>query len=134
MRDSGLPISTARDMLDQAWSRRHGRSETPKRAATAARGHRDEECETCCPASPMLPVLLDLVAEQHDRPVRDLAPVIRSVLHERGFFDGGDRGVEHNDDVEEQVEVVVDVLEKLRLDALEEGRWSNAPVTPLMFG
>src|SRR5262245_60501619 len=114
MRNTELSISTARDMLDHAWTRRHGRSETTKRPSTtiAPRSQRDE-CDTCCPATPMLPFLLDLVSEKHDRPVRELEPVIRSVLHERGFFDGGDRTEGQRDDVDEQVDVVIDVLEKL---------------------
>ncbi|MEE9211756.1 MAG: hypothetical protein V3U29_03785 [Phycisphaeraceae bacterium] len=85
----------------------------------------------------LLPDLLALVAESHGQPVQRIAPLIRQLIIEKTFVDEcGDcvMDAEHLRQVEQQVKTIVRVLEKVRRKALARGEWSNAPVTPQMFG
>lgn len=89
-----------------------------------------------CPVSWLLPELLSLVAESPQRPVSDQEPLIRRYLTERTFHDaGGDHAADDDTAaVDHQIQVLVRVLEQVRKMALAKGRWSDAPVTPQMFG
>ncbi len=85
----------------------------------------------------LLPDLLALVAEKHERHVRHLAPAIRQMICDRTFLDEcGDCAVSIDNEqlVNRHVQLIVAVLEKVRLIALAQGDWSNAPVTPQMCG
>jgi len=87
-------------------------------------------------AQQLLDTLLELVHEQPDQPADRLEPVIRRLLVERNFcFDGGcviDEDFSRCLDL--CVDELVQVLERVRLRALEEGRWYTAPAAPMMFG
>ena len=85
----------------------------------------------------LLPDLLALVAEKHERHVRHLAPAIRQMICDRTFLDEcGDCVVNIDNEqlIDRHVQLIVVVLEKVRLIALAHGDWSNAPVTPQMCG
>ena len=92
---------------------------------------------TFCPVVWVLHDLMQLVSECHDQPVRQLEPAIRRIILEQESADV------HGDDVvdalsqarvERHVNAVIDVLEQIRQQAVHNGQWSDAPVTPLMFG
>lgn len=81
--------------------------------------------------------LLKLVEETHDRPVEHLAPTIRSLVTEQSFTsDAGDCVIDarREAEVNRQVDLIVRVLEEVRMTALAQGRWSTHPATPQMFG
>jgi hypothetical protein len=81
--------------------------------------------------------LVGMVAAAHDRPVRELEPMIRRVVTEQNFVDEcGDtvmdaQGIKM---IERQVQVILKVLESVRQQALASGQWSDVPLTPQMFG
>lgn len=84
-----------------------------------------------------IPELLELLADQHDQPAMQLRATIRRLIVERHFAcESGDSIFEHDQDetIEAQVDLVVRVLERVRQRALHCGEWSEAPVTPQMFG
>lgn len=90
-----------------------------------------------CPVNWLLPDLLALIAENHDRPVRELQPMIRRLIEEHDFFDdAGDSMVETDRDelIDDYADLFVKALERVRRQALKQGEWSNLPVTPQMFG
>lgn len=81
--------------------------------------------------------LVEMVAAAHDRPVRELEPMIRRVITEQSFVDEcGDTVMDCQDMemVECQVQVVLKVLESVRQKAMASGQWSDVPLTPQMFG
>ncbi len=87
-----------------------------------------------CPAMWMLRDLLTLLQERHDQPATQLAPHIRRILNEQTFIDENGDGImdEHARlDTERQVRLTVDVLERVRLEALEHGVWSIQTVAPM---
>lgn len=89
------------------------------------------------PPAGLLRELLQLLAEMHDRPVHELRPMIRRLVHEHRFVDSpGDACVEAGAArrIERQVELLVRVLEGVRQAAMESGEWSATPAAPLMCG
>ena len=95
------------------------------------------EREGTFPAMWILSGLLKLVEETRDRPVQHLAPTIRSLVAEQSFAgDSGDNIIDaqRENQIELQVELVVNVLEKVRVMAQEQGLWSNYLAAPEMFG
>lgn len=81
--------------------------------------------------------LVEMVAAAHDRPVRELEPVIRRVITEQSFVDEcGDTVMDGQgkEVIERQVQVILRVLESVRQESLASGRWSDVPLTPQMFG
>lgn len=119
--------TAARELLSREWQR-ESLDQQPARS--------DPEITADCPILWMLPEFLELVAEAHDQPAQNLAPLIQRLILERNFVDeNGDSVIDESiRDVEHHVQVIVKVLEEIRKIALEDGSWSNAPVTPLMFG
>ncbi len=99
------------------------------------------ECESAHLASlryrQVLPELIALIEREHDQPAMHLARTIRLRLMDYSFInDAGD----HCHDaaalqrVDEAVELLTEVLEQVRQRGIADGRWSDAPVTPQMFG
>lgn len=85
----------------------------------------------------VMPILLELLAECHDRPAHYFTPTIRRQLIEHCFIiDNGDDmdKQERVVSLEQQVQMLVRVLEQLRQTLLRQGQWSDAPVTPQMYG
>ena len=136
-----------RDLVRREWGRlldEAGRSPLSLRDTSTAAGHDAGEAEHDCPLLPLLPDLMPLIEELHHRPVEQLVPMIRRMLLERDFVDengdsviaaGADESSEsHAAFVEREVQTLARVLGSLRRDAFERGAWSDAPVTPIMFG
>ena len=76
--------------------------------------------------------LLTLVEELYDRPVQHLAPTIRSLIAEQSFAADADDAVvdtQRGAQIELQVDLIVRVLEKVRVMALRQGLWSSHPAT-----
>jgi hypothetical protein len=89
--------------------------------------HRDDGPTPC--------EFIDLIEEKHDRPARELAPLIRRSLVERRFAGIGDAADHHSpEEIDRAVEELVEALESVRLARLRDGTWSSAPVPPLMCG
>lgn len=89
------------------------------------------------PVSRLMPELKRLIAECHDQPVQHLRPAIRLLLQEQHFaFKWRDTVIDSNPHraLDACVELAVRVLERMRQQALNSGKWSDAPVTPQMFG
>ena len=81
--------------------------------------------------------LVGLLEESHDRPVRELVPTIRLLILEHEFTDhAGDSAgnLSLQERVDELVELFVNLLEKLRQQAITRGEWSELPASPQMFG
>lgn len=87
-------------------------------------------------ADELLDPLLELVHEQPDQPAERLEPVVRRLLVERNFCCDG--GCLIDEDFERSLDVCVaellEVLEQVRRQAIEQGRWYAAPAAPIMFG
>ena len=121
----------ARELLEHEWQRMENAGALHSRNGNVAHSM------CLCPPVWLLPDLLAMVEESHDRPVRELTPTIRRMILEHNFVDAIGDGLIESDEqarVERLVQVLVKVLEKVRKTALDEGQWSEAPVTPLMFG
>lgn len=85
-----------------------------------------------CPALWVLPELLSLLEEFREHPARELKPLVHRLIIEQNFVDDNGDSVFDSDcqeEVEQQVELILDVLEKVRLQAIHLGVWSDAPVT-----
>jgi hypothetical protein len=85
----------------------------------------------------LLPHLVQLVDDLHDRPIEALEPVIRRMLMEQAFVDDNGDAVMTEDEraqINEQVHWLVRILEHARRHARPTGEWSAVPVTPQMCG
>ena len=120
--------------------RRCGEACTSARVRQAAEVIEAAEAETPLPGCPvrwLLTDVLQIIAEHHDRPVEQVRPVLRRLVEEHAHFDDSGDAVldpKHDQSVDQTVELFVEVLEQVRLEAYRQGNWSDAPVTPLMCG
>jgi len=85
----------------------------------------------------LAPRLIDLLMESHHQPIDQFEGVVRRLVIEQHFV--GENGDDSMDEaiplgVDRHVRVLVMTLEHVRNELLGEGKWSEAPVTPLMFG
>ena len=57
-------------------------------------------------------------------------------MMEQRFVECGDSVFDNNEKqkIDQQVKVIVRVIQLLNRYAIKQGRWSNAPVAPQMFG
>jgi len=97
----------------------------------------DDRTKLARPMQWMLDDLLPLLQEYHDRPIMDLGPLIRQLVMEKDFADGcGDRVIddEYVAQLDLRVDLIITVLERVRLRCIEDHEWSDAPVAPQMFG
>jgi len=81
--------------------------------------------------------LIDLLMESHDQPFEHFEGVVRRLVIEQQYVgENGDESAESACPlgVDRQVRVLVLTIENVRGDLLNQGTWSEAPVTPLMFG
>lgn len=118
----------ARELYDQEWQR-HRR--TPRAAAGP-----DPSLQVC-PVGWLLHDLLRLIAEGHDRPVRELEPMIRQLIVEKNFCDEtGDVCLDDQQrrSIDDYVDVLVRVLERVREQAVASGAWSSLPASAPMCG
>jgi len=128
MLDGPSLVEHARKLLHEEWHRNDRRGG-------------DVVQERDCPAMWLLPQFVEMMAESCDQPATDFTATIKRLIVEHTFHglcgdhasdigpaDLGAKAIEH------QVRVVVRVLERLRCRALSQGRWSDLPVTPQMFG
>jgi len=99
-------------------------------------GGDDTDHFNTCPCAWMLDALLELVAENPNRPVSDLEPVIHRMIVENQFIDdGGDSMVlDAVESADRESQVLIKVLERCRQIGLKEGLWSSEPSAPIMFG
>mgnify|MGYP000953285519 CR=1 FL=1 len=88
---------------------------------------------THCPVIWVLDDLLDLLAENHDRPVEELRPAITRLILERAYMDNV-MALGSAPPLEKQVELTVVVLERVRQMAMERGQWSDQQAAPQMCG
>ena len=85
----------------------------------------------------LLPDLVRMVEQDHHQPANVHEPVIRRKLLEQSFInEAGDNffGRDIQDGVDQIVEMLVDLLEEIRLQAINQERLSHAPLAPQMFG
>jgi hypothetical protein len=123
------------DLADREWRRRyrdgrvHGLAQSLPTLSRLA--------EQVCPMRSLMPALVELLRENHHRPMTELRPTIHRLIEERDYLDEcGDPCVDRQQDwlIAQYVDLLVDVLERVRCYHLTHGEWSNAPVTPLMHG
>lgn len=120
--------TVARDLLKQEWLR--------LRPEDAGRPHQGMICGESPPAW-VLPDLLAMIEASHDQPVSQIAPMIQRWILEQQFVDeNGDGVLDHREleKADQFVDALVRVLEKVRQVAIQDGLWSDVPVTPQMFG
>ena len=118
----------AHQLFDDEWRR--------IRKSWQCEGLTAAECESC-PSNWLLPELIDLLEEAHERSVGELEPAVRELVAEQNFVEeSGDPVIEgaHHQVTELYVTVSLRVLERVRQRAFDEGAWSNMPATPQMFG
>jgi hypothetical protein len=135
---------TVHDLLHQEWERLNRRPpRVPAKNKRKTRGRQaPARCDPLCtaelsPVMTVLPGLIRLVTECADRPVNKFRPTITRLIREQQFMEAaGDSIVDPhlNVQTERYVELTLRVLERVRDQAQERGEWSDAPVTPQMFG
>lgn len=82
-----------------------------------------------------VPVVIDLVDQEHQRPVRELAPSIRRILTEWCLTGTGGPARNYSEaDLERHLELVIREMEKVREVQLRRGEWSSQQTPPEMFG
>jgi hypothetical protein len=122
------------DLCEREWRRRH---QAQLYDATGSAPPLHHVAERVCPLRLIMPSLLRLLQQYHHRPMDELRPTIRRLVEERDFVDEcGDPCIdcEHERLMQAYVDLLVHVLERVRRHNLTHGEWSNAPVTPQMFG
>ncbi len=127
--------SLARRYFEKEWRRLYKRQGAMKSRGDYAES--EAMSDDSCPVAWLLPELLELVAEDHNRPVYELESVIRRVVLENEFVGacpGAVVDTHHDDIIDHTVKMIVHSLERVRRQALERGEWSDAPITPLMCG
>ena len=85
----------------------------------------------------LLPELVRMIEQDDHQPVSFHEPVIRRQLLEQSFIsEAGDNffGPDIQDSVDEIVEMLVDLLEEIRRQAISQQQWSQVPLAPQMFG
>jgi len=87
-----------------------------------------------CIAWKVIAKLTDLLEQSHDTPAEALRATVRHVVEEHQFVNDHGNCASQPVGIEEQVQVLVLVLEELRLRRIEQGHWSSMPNTPIMFG
>lgn len=96
-----------------------------------------EDLGASCPAMWMLRDMLAMMAEQPEESATRFAPSIRRRLAEHLFIDEtGDSVIDkrRRDELDHQVQLLVRVLERVRLQAYQTGHWSDAPMTDMCCG
>ncbi len=109
--------------------RKHGRHKQTHKASGCS--------PELSPVVAVLPGLIRLVNECTDRPVTKFRPTIKRLIHEQLFMElGGDSIVDphQNVQIESYVELTIRVLVRVRQNTFGQDEWSDAPVTPQMFG
>jgi hypothetical protein len=81
-----------------------------------------------------LPRLVQMLNQSHDRPMTEYAEAIRTIMREHSRVDHGDSRGEIAKSLNRHVKLVIETLEQIRVERLERGQWSDAPVPPLMCG
>ena len=117
----------ARDQLRREWWLLN----RPNAAPCGRRA--EEQCETC----DLLADMLDLLAETCDHPVQARREAIRRMVRQHRFVtESSDPSGAARDDVgiQQELDILLRVLEKVRQRAVAQGMWCTAPVTPLMCG
>lgn len=131
MNATGLLETIARDLFEREWEEEH------RKHTSAYSSSRRRYCVLPQSTLWVIPDLIHMVAESHNRPVRELSPMIRRLIAEQNFADDcGDPiiNADRESQIDLQVKVVLRVLEQVRRLALDQGLWSNAPMAPQMFG
>lgn len=117
----------ANEVLESEWQRFLSRKKT---------SHSDCVFDICS-LRWLLPDLVQMISQSHEKPVQELAPTIRCLLVDQHFADdNGDNVIDDQEEamVNEMADLLVSVLLQVRTKAIHGGQWSDAPVTPIMFG
>lgn len=128
-RANGSLSRLARQMMEMEWEKTvHGSDRDPLGVRSAS---------DRCPALWVIEDLLAIVAEQRHEPVSGLRSMIRRVLTEQHYVD--DNGDTMLDQIvsggsEKQLDLVIDVLERVKQLALATGEWSDGDAVVPMCG
>lgn len=126
-------------LLHEEWERLNKPAQN-KKPATSSRKTKPQAAPCSAELSPVitvLPGLIRLVNECTDRPVTKFRPTIERLIREQLFIEvGGDALVDphQNVQIESYVQLTVCVLVRIRENTQGQDGWSDAPVTPQMFG
>jgi hypothetical protein len=124
-------------MFDQTILEAALREKICAQGVTDGRGIRGDEGPGSSPALWLLDDLVGLLAEFHDRPMHELAPMIRRMLVEQHFVDDNGNNVlqaRTGAEIDRHVRQITEVLESVRKQALEQGLLCDLPTCPLMYG
>lgn len=91
----------------------------------------------CCVSTALMRELLRMMSAERHRSAAELTDEIRQHIADHLFLDEcGDPPDEPTTDatLDEQVRVMVDVLERVRREAIDRGLWSLTPATSHWFG
>lgn len=123
----------ARDLFEEEWELTH----RPCSEGPLARLGPGGPPLDACPMTWLLPDLVELVVYNCHRPTRSYAATIRRLIVEQQMHGtAGDTCSDPQDEnaLEDYLERVLRVMERVRLRALAEGRRSADPAAPQMFG
>lgn len=128
----------AQQVVREEWERLpHPSPPSAKHAGENGAAERKACPRELSPVIAVLPQLIRLAEECTDRPVNKLRPTIKRLILEQLFMEvGGDSIVDayHVMQVKHYVELTIRVLVRIRHHDLGKNEWSDAPVTPQMFG
>ncbi len=127
-------------LLEEEWQRmpraRKSSTKTPKKHKALSKASLRPPHELS-PVVAVLPCLIRMVRENPDQTVEQIRPTIKRMILEQLFVDvSGDSVIEehHNVKIKQYVELTARVLVRARRHEAGEALWSDAPVTPQMFG
>jgi len=77
------------------------------------------------------PHLVHLMRECRESSVDQIEPVVREIVLEHTR----DRSFDcQEDEIDRHVEIILDAMDRVRNEQVRAGKWSDAPVPPMMFG
>lgn len=120
--------SMALELFEQEYER-EARRGAGQRVRRTPMGHVE-----VCPVAWVMNELLKLIEERHAEPVEELRPAIRRLIMEKAFAFGAQVAVaDPTRAVDQEVELIIRTLERVREHAFASGRWSQMHCMPEMF-
>lgn len=120
--------SMALDMFDEEYEREAAHAARRRRMRHSFGGHVE-----VCPVVWVMHELVQLVEENHTVPVEQLRPCIRRLIAEKAFAFGTRDDTDPEKALDQEVDLIVRALERVREHAFASGHWSSMECTPEMF-
>jgi hypothetical protein len=82
----------------------------------------------------MLPMVVHLLHERRDCDCSELVCTVKRLVIEHIFYENAVEAEQWQINVDSQVKMILQAMEVAREKLINEGEWSQEPVTPMMFG